>query len=178
MIKKFIAAILLSTLLLSSTGCYGSFSLTKKMYNWNGSFGDKFVESAVMWVFLIVPVYEVCGFIDLVALNTIEFWTGSNPIAFSSEKETTKEITVNDKSYNATMGNNQITITETTGSEIGKSVTLLLDEKNRSWVLLNGTNTTTIASFAPTPINKVHLHYPDGSIVSKNLSTVEVATLR
>jgi len=47
-------------------GCYGSFSLTKKLYNWNGSLGSKFVKTGVMWVLMIVPVYSACGFIDFV----------------------------------------------------------------------------------------------------------------
>ena len=33
----------------------------------------------ILWV---IPVYEICiGLIDGLILNTVEFWTGSNPIA-------------------------------------------------------------------------------------------------
>ena len=177
MLKKTITAILLSSLLLTSTGCYGSFSLTKKMYDWNGTFGDKFVQSAVMWVFLIVPVYEVCTFIDFVALNTIEFWTGSNPLALTSDKETTKEITANGKSYRATMGNNHITISQTSGDNAGRSVTLHLNPETQSWTLSDGTMTTTVATFKQSPANQVQLHYPDGNIVTKKLTQLEVASI-
>jgi len=175
MIKKTITALLLASMLLTSAGCYGSFSLTKKMYNWNGTFGDKFVESAIMWVFIIVPVYPVCSFIDLFALNTIEFWTGSNPVAFSSDKETTKEVSTNGKTYNVIMGNNRIIITQTSGADIGRSVTLHLDPETHSWKLNDGSTTTTLATFCKSPENKVRLYYPDGSIVTENLTQVEVA---
>lgn len=65
----------------AASGCYGQFALTRKLYEWNGSLGNKFLNTVVMWAFLIVPVYEVCSFVDLVVLNLIEFWTGSNPMA-------------------------------------------------------------------------------------------------
>lgn len=61
------------------TGCYGSFSLTKKLYNFNGSLGNKWVKSG--FVFFLGFVYGLTGMVDAAILNLIEFWTGSNPIA-------------------------------------------------------------------------------------------------
>ena len=66
---------------LAMTGCYGKFALTKKLYNFNGSIGNKFAAQVVFWAFVIVPVYEVCAFVDTVVFNLIEFWSGGNPIA-------------------------------------------------------------------------------------------------
>jgi hypothetical protein len=63
------------------TGCYGSFGLTKKIYKWNGSLGNKFLNTVVMWAFLIIPVYQLASLGDLIIFNLIEFWTGSNPVA-------------------------------------------------------------------------------------------------
>jgi hypothetical protein len=62
-------------------GCYGSFSLTKRLYRWNGGLGSKFAESAVMWVLIIIPVYELSLLGDFVLFNLIEFWSGKNPVA-------------------------------------------------------------------------------------------------
>jgi len=74
-----------------STGCYGSFSVTKKLYDWNGRVcgTEKGPSSTAAWgneaVFLIcniIPVYGICaGLIDGLILNSIEFWTGSNPMS-------------------------------------------------------------------------------------------------
>lgn len=73
-----------------STGCYGKFALTRKLYEWNGSFGNKFVSSLIMWIFLIIPVYGVCGFVDFVVLNLIEFWSGSNPMGSVEHEDGSK----------------------------------------------------------------------------------------
>lgn len=60
------------------TGCYGSFSLTKKLYDFNGSLGNKWVKSG--FVFFLGWTYGITGTIDAVIFNLIEFWTGSNPV--------------------------------------------------------------------------------------------------
>jgi hypothetical protein len=66
----------------SLQGCYGSFGLTKKVYNWNGSIGNKWLKSLLFFVMAtMVPVYGITLFVDAIALNLIEFWTGSNPVS-------------------------------------------------------------------------------------------------
>jgi hypothetical protein len=79
--KSIVIGVIVTTLMLMSVGCFGSFNLTKKVYKWNGSVGDKWVNELVFLVLNVVPVYSVAGGIDVVILNTIEFWTGSNPVA-------------------------------------------------------------------------------------------------
>lgn len=63
------------------TSCYGSFALTKKVYQFNGSLGNKWIKSLFVFV-LGAPVYGVSGLADAVIFNLVEFWTGSNPVAF------------------------------------------------------------------------------------------------
>jgi len=89
--KQIVVAVMISTMALMSVGCYGSFNLTKKVYNWNGSLGNKWVVEVVFLACYVVPVYGIAGFIDTVILNSIEFWTGSNPVAskVSSDDGTT-----------------------------------------------------------------------------------------
>lgn len=83
-IKMLGLGLLLTCFVIFLSGCYGSFGLTKKVYNWNGSMGDKFVQEVVFLGLVIIPVYEVAGFVDVVILNLIEFWTGSNPVALKN----------------------------------------------------------------------------------------------
>jgi hypothetical protein len=71
----------MSLAMLTLQGCYGKMALTKKVYAVNGEVNDKFVRSLVTWVFIIVPVYGVSALADFVLFNTIEFWTGKNPVA-------------------------------------------------------------------------------------------------
>lgn len=63
------------------TSCIGSFGLHSKLVNWNQSIGNKFVNELVFLAFNIIPVYGVCYLADIVVINSIEFWSGSNPMA-------------------------------------------------------------------------------------------------
>lgn len=82
--KKVILSIALaSTLLLSS--CLGSFRLTNKCYTWNKSIGDKWINELVFIGLNIIPVYDICILADAVIFNSIEFWTGNNPVAKNTE---------------------------------------------------------------------------------------------
>jgi hypothetical protein len=63
---------LLTLGLLGLGGCWGSFSLTGRVFDWNGSFGSKWASWAVFLVFIIIPVYGATLFIDAIVLNTIE----------------------------------------------------------------------------------------------------------
>lgn len=76
--------LLLTAITISLSGCYGSFGLTKKVYKWNGSLGNKFVNEAVFLGLNIIPVYSISLFIDGVFLNSVEFWTGQKLLALKT----------------------------------------------------------------------------------------------
>lgn len=79
--KSILSLMVLVVLATSLQGCYGKFALTRKVYALNGQVSDKFLRSGLTWVFLIVPVYGIAGLVDFVVFNTIEFWSGRNPVA-------------------------------------------------------------------------------------------------
>jgi hypothetical protein len=62
-----------------SAGCYGKFQLTRNLYEINKSVEDKYLRSAVTWLF-VIP-YGITGFLDFAIFNLIEFWSGENPVA-------------------------------------------------------------------------------------------------
>jgi hypothetical protein len=63
------------------SGCFGSFSLTHKVWQLNDSVSDsKWVKWVLFLAFVIVPIYGISIFVDAIVLNTIEFFTGSNPM--------------------------------------------------------------------------------------------------
>ena len=93
--KNVVCIVLVAVMMGSSFGCYGSFNLIKKVYKFNGSVGDKWVNELVFLVMNIVPVYGAAGFIDAVILNTIEFWSGSNPVSASMSGDDGSKITFN-----------------------------------------------------------------------------------
>lgn len=105
--KKLIFTISLACTLFMYS-CIGSFNLTKKCYNWNQSIGDKWINELVFIGLTIIPVYEICLFADGVVLNTIEFWSGNNPVASNTTVIDTENgkyiVESNENGYTITNG--------------------------------------------------------------------------
>ena len=59
--------------------CIGSFALFNKVKRWNDQVDNKFVNELIFVAMWILPVYELSFAADLLILNSIEFWSGSNP---------------------------------------------------------------------------------------------------
>lgn len=67
------------------TGCFGRFQLTRNLYKFNQDVDpDKWIQWFTFLVFSVIPIYGVAGFIDVMFANSIEFWTGKNPIMASA----------------------------------------------------------------------------------------------
>ena len=79
------ACVLLAGSFLCSS-CIGSFSLFNKYEKWQCNMtSNKYVNGIVG--FILQPIVGgICLFVDSVVLNTIEFWTGSNPMAAGQVK--------------------------------------------------------------------------------------------
>ena len=68
----------------STAACFGSFPITRKVYRWNlGVHGDKWIRWLVFLVISIVPVYAGAAIFDMVFSNSVEFWTGKQPMAMA-----------------------------------------------------------------------------------------------
>ena len=66
---------------LATAGCFGDFRLLRKTYKFNQEVSpDKWVRWLVFLVITIVPVYGLAVVIDALFANSVEFWTGENPI--------------------------------------------------------------------------------------------------
>lgn len=85
--RRFFTLAMIATLSSSIlfTSCIGSFGLTSKFLNWNQNVSNKFVN----WILFVVlsPAYAVTVFADVLVLNSIEFWSGSNPVQAGLIKE-------------------------------------------------------------------------------------------
>ncbi len=151
-------------------GCYGSFHLTKKLYAFNGTVENKFVRSAVTWVMIIVPIYGIAGLVDFVILNTVEFWTGSNPMAMG---DTEKEVQVVEKDgnlYKITATRNRFDI-EDLNREKKTKVSMVYHEDARSWYVESEDGTYKVAELGENDVMK--LFGPDGEIVDRGIYTME-----
>jgi len=84
--KKAINLLVLAAVL-SSAGCYGSFSLTRKLWKWNGDVtSDKVGREAVFLGLNLIPAYLVTSIVDGIVLNSVEFWGGKNPATAKATK--------------------------------------------------------------------------------------------
>ncbi len=72
------------------SSCVGSFALFNRVSSWNQSVSSKFVNELVFIALNIIPVYGVCYLADALVINSIEFWSGSNPIANAGSVKTVK----------------------------------------------------------------------------------------
>ena len=71
----------LLALALFASGCYGPFNLTRRLYNWNGQTGTTKWEREFIFILLAwLPVYGLTVLGDAIVFNSMEFWTGNNPV--------------------------------------------------------------------------------------------------
>ena len=92
-----VAALLMAASVVTSS-CVGSFGLFNHLAQWNKkATGSKFLNEIIFLV--ISPAYAVCSVVDVLILNTIEFWSGNNPMACKAGK--TESIMGKDGRYYA-----------------------------------------------------------------------------
>jgi len=81
-LMSLLAACVLTVSTVSTTGCFGSFAAFEKLKKWNGKVtNNKFINWLIFLVLCAVPVYELFFAADVLVLNSLEFWTGKNPVA-------------------------------------------------------------------------------------------------
>jgi hypothetical protein len=139
-------------------GCYGSFNLTKKVYKWNGSLGDKWINSIVMIALTIVPVYSLAVAADAIVLNLVEFWTGSNPMAMQAGDKEIRTVTVDGKSYQITATQNRMEIAALDAPE--NAVALAYDPALTSWFVETPEGPRLVARMSDEALT---LYHADGS---------------
>lgn len=125
-LKIKVACVLISGTLLFSS-CIGSFALWNQLKDWNQGIGNKFVNELVFLALNIIPVYGVAYFADAVVLNSIEFWSGSNPVA---EVGTTKVVKGENGEYIVKTNENGYSISKK-GEDT--SLDLVYDNQNHTW---------------------------------------------
>ena len=120
-----VAAVLLAGTLVCSS-CIGSFNLFNKYEKWQCSMTSNKFVNGIVGLILQPVVGGICLLVDALVLNTIEFWTGNNPVSAS----TTKQVMGQDGRYYAvTTMKNGYKIAAPDGT-----VTLLIhDVKADSW---------------------------------------------
>lgn len=85
-----VAALLMACATPCLTSCFvGSFSCVNTMWQWNSRISDNKIVNAVIGFILGPFETSIGGFLDTVIFNSLEFWTGSNPLAATQVVEGT-----------------------------------------------------------------------------------------
>ena len=143
--RKIMTVLVATSILCTSlSGCYGKMALTRKVYRVNGEVKDKYLRSLVTWAFIIVPVYGISALADFIVFNTIEFWSGRNPVA---EGEKNFQYASDGENYfvNARKSGNavQYTINHYSGKNY-------MDTLSINWDLKTGNSTAMLKEFDKT----------------------------
>lgn len=145
-----VAIILIAAASLTSS-CVGSFSLFNKLASWNkGATKSKFLNEIIFIV--ISPAYAVCSVADALVLNSIEFWTGDNPVA-SKVGKTTNVLGEDGNYYAVKILKNGYEIT----APNGEVTTFIYNKKQDSWSQVQNGVTTEIFRFNENGTIKVNL---------------------
>lgn len=143
------------------TSCIGNFALTKKLLGWNKQIGNKFVNELVFFAFWVIPVYEVTALADVMVLNSIEFWSGTNPIAQGKSMIDGKDgrylVECDGKGYTITSEND------------GSVVRLDFDSNEHSWSVVTE-NGEKVKFMTFVDDNHVNMITPDGGYQLVELS--------
>ncbi len=83
----FSVAILLMAGSLLTTSCIGSFALFNKYEKWQCNMTKSKIVNGIVGLILQPICAPVCCTVDALILNTIEFWSGNNPLSASVTRE-------------------------------------------------------------------------------------------
>ena len=126
------AACILWSMTLSS--CLGSFKVTKKLYEWNDGINTKLGKNAVFWLLVIIPIYEIFLFVDIIVLNLIEFWSGGDPMSMN-EGDIEEQLVMgkDGNNYKVTATKNRFDILQLDGQNCGVEQSFVYNPEDRSW---------------------------------------------
>lgn len=156
-----IFAIILSGSIFFSS-CIGSFGLFNHIKSWNQGISDsKFVNELVFVALHIIPVYEICYLADILVINSIEFWSGSNPLASVGD---IKKVKGENGNYLVETLENGYSITKE-GEET--SLDLIFDKETQTWNAVSEGNSSALLQMNNDGTAKLHL--PDGTTMDVTL---------
>ena len=130
--KQTICLALATSILFSS--CLGSFSAFNGLRDWNDGVTDsKFLDNLIFWGLNIVPVYGLFFIGDVLIFNTIEFWSGSNPVAMNEGDTETKVVERDGNTYKMIATKNRLQINIIDGKRKGEKLDLVYSPTQKSW---------------------------------------------
>ncbi len=137
--KKSIAiALSLAMGLATFQGCIGSFGLTGKIYSFNKGLGNKWLQWIGFLVLCIVPIYEIGLLADVLIFNSLEFWTGSNPVAMQPGEKEVQYVRLEGNLYKIEATQNRFHVVQLEGKNAGATGELVYSPETNTWLVGNG----------------------------------------
>jgi hypothetical protein len=165
-IKRSLFSLAMGSLLVTQTGCFGEFALVRKVYDWNDNLSDsKFVKTLVFYVLNIIPVYGIASFIDVVILNLIEFWSGSNPLSMNEGDYEMQMATINGDDFKIEATKDTFTTTQLTGEKAGEVRVMKYDRCDNTWKYTDSNvSDMAVMSFIGGNADNVRVYTQNGSV--------------
>lgn len=160
--------------MISQSGCFGEFALVRKVYSWNQDVSsNKFVKTLVFYVLNIIPVYGVASFIDIVILNLIEFWSGTNPLAMNEGDYEMQMATLKGVEYKIEATKDTFTTTQLSGDKAGAVEVLKFDHCDNTWkVSTSEVKDMAVMTFLNGDADHVRVYTANGSV---DMTTADMA---
>lgn len=164
----FISAVAAISSSIMFSSCIGSFGLSNKILAWNKTIDNKFVNEVVFFAMNIIPVYPISLVADLLVINSIEFWSGNNPV----EAGVVKQVQGENGIYTVETLENGYQIQ----NEAGESMELIYNKEDNTWSMVQNEQSTKLIKIVDEKEAIVYL--PDGSEQSVELSAAGVLAFR
>jgi len=167
---KVFACLMAGALLMNS--CIGSFGLFNKYAEWQRTMTNSKFLNAIVGFVLMPIVGSITITVDWLILNTIEFWSGDNPVAKNAGK--TQQVMGSDGRYYAVktlIDGYEITTPE------GQMLKFIYDKQNDAWMQVQNGETKEMFRFNEDGTIKVNT--PKGkmdvALNEEGLSQVQMA---
>lgn len=175
-IKLFVAIAMVLAVGTVQTSCIGKFKLTGKLLNWNRHIDDKFVNELVFLGLAIVQVYTIAVLVDGLILNSIEFWSGSNPVSMNEGEKETKVIEQDGVKYLVTATQNRFDFIQLEGKNKGEAGALVYNPETQTWRYEGDNQSIDLVKLNPDGTALVYL--PNGKSYTVENSSNGLATLK
>ncbi|MEZ4756308.1 MAG: DUF3332 family protein [Flavobacteriales bacterium] len=164
-IRKTALLFAMSSLVVTQTGCFGEFALTRKVYEFHDGISDnKFVKSLLFWI----PgglVYWIAGAADAVIFNLIEFWSGSNPLSMNEGDHEMLLTTIDGVQYKIEATKDTFTTTQLSGEQVGEVRSMKFDRCDNTWKYSDsGVRDMAIMTFIDGDADRMRIYTERGSM--------------
>jgi len=146
--RRITISLVLVSLLMAITACYGPFNMTRNVYHWNsnikgsGQVNDKWMKEFVFFGMIVIPVYMFSALLDAFVFNAIQFWSGDNPIKLTLGPDGhIEEVQLGDQTIRVTWSEDR-RAADLTYRQQGRTIrTALVVEESDGYRLLEGGRT-------------------------------------